>query len=157
MDVSFSIRPATEDDLALVLDIERKVHIAPWVEENFRSELTKPYSQFMVLTDDETDSKVSGYIVYWVMFDECQILNVAVDLPYRGLGFAKQMIRNCANQALKRGLKRVILDVRRSNLAAIQLYQALGFCITQVRKSFYSNSEDAYQMSLEVVGEKTGF
>lgn len=148
MDLSFSLRPATADDLSRVLAIENQVHVSPWKEEHFQSEFSKPYSHFLLFTDDETDLEVAGYIVFWIMFDECQILNVAVDLPYRGLGLAKKMIRKAAQVALQKGIKKMVLDVRKSNLPAIQLYQGLNFVITHIRKGFYSNGEDAYQMTL---------
>lgn len=148
METQFSLRPATTDDLVRILEIEQKAHPVPWTEENFRGELTKPYSHFLLLTDDETDSEIAGYLVCWLMYDECQILNLAVDLPYRGLGLAKQMIRKVILLASQKGLKRVALDVRKSNLPAIQLYQGLQFVITHIRKGFYSNGEDAYQMCL---------
>ena len=150
MENFFSLRPATEDDIAYVCEIERKVHVAPWSEESFRSELGKPYSKFLVMTDDETDSKIAGYIVYWIMLKDCQILNVVVDLPYRGLGLAKKMMNQALSASLRDGVHKIVLEVRKSNLAAVQLYQGLGFAISHVRKSFYSNGEDAYQMELNL-------
>lgn len=150
MEGSYSLRPATSDDIPAILALETKVHSAPWGEENFRFELSKPYSQFLVMTDDETDNTVAGYIIYWVLFDDCQILNVVVDLPFRGLGLAKKMIRQAAQSALQKGIKKLSLEVRKSNLPAIQLYQSLKFAITHVRKGFYSNGEDAYQMTLHL-------
>src|SRR4051812_15484950 len=56
----FSIRPATEDDLARMLAIETRVHPAPWSLENFRAELTKPFARLLVMTDDETDEQIAG-------------------------------------------------------------------------------------------------
>ena len=147
---TFSLRPATSDDIPAILEMERRVHLAPWGDENFKFELTKPYSQFLVMTDDETDEQIAGYIIYWVLFEECQILNVVVDVPYRGLGMAKKMIRQAAQTALQKGIKKINLEVRKSNTAAIQLYQGLRFVITQVRRNFYSNGEDAYQMTLHL-------
>lgn len=149
---AFSLRPATPDDLKTILEIEHKVHTAPWSEENFKSELAKPYSHTLLLTDDETDSKIAGYIVFWIM-EDAQILNVAVDLPYRGLGFAKKMIRQAITQAAKDGLKRMTLEVRKTNQPAIQLYQNIGFGITHVRRGFYTNGEDAYHMTLSLDAE----
>lgn len=147
---TYSLRPATEDDLPKVLEIEQKLHVAPWTAEHFRAEMTKPFSQFLVLTDDETDEVVAGYIVYWVMMDECQILNIVVDLPFRSQGFAKRMLRQAVGVAVNQGAKRVVLDVRKSNTPAIQLYQSCHFSIVQVRKAAYSNGEDAYQMALNL-------
>jgi ribosomal-protein-alanine N-acetyltransferase len=87
------------------------------------------------------------------MFDECQILNVVTDLPFRGLGLAKEMVRKAISETHRKDLKKLVLDVRKSNEAAIQLYQSLGFSISHVRKSFYSNGEDAYQMALGLGSE----
>ena len=51
----YSIRLAVPEDLPAILEDERKVHLAPWTEEHFRTELDKPYSRTWVITDDETD------------------------------------------------------------------------------------------------------
>ncbi|MGK5085153.1 ribosomal protein S18-alanine N-acetyltransferase [Bdellovibrionota bacterium FG-1] len=144
----YSLRPVTEDDLAEILRIESAVHRAPWNQENFRAELTKPYAQFWVMTDDETDSVIAGYINFWIMLEECHILNVATDLSFRRRGLAKLMVRRAVDEAQQKDIKKVLLEVRKSNAAAIALYQGLGFSITHVRKSFYSDGEDAYQMAL---------
>jgi ribosomal-protein-alanine N-acetyltransferase len=153
MDQAFSLRPATTEDLKPVLQIENHLYPSPWTEENFKAELIKPYSHFLVLTDDETDTQIAGYIVFWTLFDECQILNIAVDLPFRGMGFAKQMLRKAASLAINKGIRKLVLDVRKSNMAAIQLYQNLNFSITHIRKGFYSNGDDAYQMTLSLEGD----
>lgn len=144
----FSLRPATADDLDAILLVESQVHVAPWTKEMFSSELEKPYSHFLVLTDDETDSIIAGYVIFWILFDECQILNVAVDLPYRGLGLAKLMLRKTLQVAQYKGHQKITLEVRKSNQPAIQLYQKLQFNIIHIRKGFYSNGEDAYHMCL---------
>ncbi len=149
-DTDYSLRPATEEDLSKVVEIEKRVHIAPWQESHFSSELSKPYCQFLVLTDDETDSLIAGYIVCWMMAEECQVLNIAVDLPFRRLGFASLMIRKCIQLAESKGINKITLEVRKSNAAAVQLYQSLNFNILHIRKGFYSNGEDAYHMSLSL-------
>lgn len=152
---AFSIRPATEEDLFKVINIETQVHLSPWDIQHFREEFKKPYSHFSVMTDDETDEVVAGYIVYWIMGDQdgmCEILNIAVDFPHRGQGVAKKLVLHAVSTAVKAGARKIVLDVRKSNMAAIQLYQSLRFSITQVRKSFYSNGEDAYGMTLPLDG-----
>lgn len=150
----FSPREASVDDLAELVRIESAVHVAPWSKAGFQGELDKPYSHTLVMTDEETDAIVGAYLVFWEMGEEIQILNVAVDLPYRGMGFALKLIRKVVDLGLKKGTKRVVLDVRKSNSAAIQLYQKLGFTIQMVRKGFYSNGEDAYGMILDLTVEK---
>jgi ribosomal-protein-alanine N-acetyltransferase len=147
---SASLRPVTEDDLAVLTEIEKSIQVAPWTADQFRSEMAKPYSHVWVLTDDETDTQIYGYLVFWMMMEDCHILNVGVDLPYRGMGHAKRLIRQALNLAAREGKERAILEVRKSNGSAVQLYQNLNFRIDQVRKNFYSNGEDAYQMTLSI-------
>jgi ribosomal-protein-alanine N-acetyltransferase len=154
---AFSIRYAAEDDVTFLAEIESRVHGFPWTLGHFQEELIKPYSRTLVLTDDETDSERVGYLVFWVMFEECQILNVAVDENYRRKGFAKQLVRRALALSLREGLKRATLDVRKSNLPAIHLYQSIGFSIGHLRRSFYSNGEDAYQMTLSLEGDNLQF
>ena len=146
----YSIRPVTEDDVSAIAQIENTVHVAPWTEANIFEELGKPFGRFLLMTDDETDEVVAGYICYWMMMEEAHILNVATDLPFRGKGVAKFLVRKAIQEAQQKEIKRVILEVRKSNEAAIGLYQTLGFTISHVRKAFYSNGEDAYSMALEL-------
>jgi ribosomal-protein-alanine N-acetyltransferase len=152
-----SVRPATADDLDPIVAIESRVHLAPWTKQNFESEWEKPYSITWVLTDDETDTQVFAYVTFWVMDDTVEILNIAVDLPHRGLGFAKLLLQQVIKEGVRRSAKRLILDVRKSNLPAVGLYQRAGFGITQYRKGFYSNGEDAYHMSLALEGDDIAF
>src|SRR4051812_39151637 len=110
----FSIRPASADDVRPVATIEKAVHVAPWTEEGFAGELEKPYSQFWVLTDDETDTEIAGYIVFWLVNEECRILNVAVPLTYRGMGVGQDLVRAAVREAVSQGVKRAELEVRKS-------------------------------------------
>ena len=152
-----SVRPATIDDLDAIVSIESRVHLAPWTRANFEGEWEKPYSTTWVLTDDETDSKIYAYVTFWAMDDAVEILNIAVDLPHRGLGFAKLLLQHVIRDGVRRASKRLILDVRKSNLPAVGLYQRAGFGITQYRKGFYTNGEDAYHMTLALDGDDIAF
>ncbi len=158
MQEGYSLRPASIEDISTVLKMEAiaQPHGA-WTQSHFESELEKPYSRFLVCTDDETDSTVAGYIVYWVLFEEASLQTVAVGMEHRGMGFAKAMVRALVSDAVKNGAKKVNLEVRKSNSSAIQLYQGQGFTVAQVRKGFYSNGEDAYQMVLHLEGSPVVF
>lgn len=153
----FTLRLATVEDLPRILAVENQAYPSPWSETHFRSELKKPYCRFLILTDEETDSVVAGYIVFWMLFDECQILNLAVSMDHRGEGYGKKMLRKAVDLAIRAGLKRVVLDVRKSNHPAVQLYQGQGFSIAHFRKGYYSNGEDAYQMVLELMARRVDF
>ena len=147
-----SMRAAVEDDLDAVVTIENRVHAAThqkWTREQFAQELEKPYSRFWVMTDDETDSVIYAFIVGHQMGDAVEVLNVAVDHAFRGLGLGRFLLRAFLKDAMRAGFKRAILEVRKSNLPAIHLYQSSGFVTTQVRQGFYADGEDAYLMTVE--------
>jgi len=152
-----SLRPYAEGDLDSIVALETRAHVAPWTKAHFEAELAKPYSRVWVLTDDETDHELFGYVVFWDMHESFEILNVVVDLAHRGIGLGRKMVQGVANEALRAGATRLILDVRKSNLPAVALYQRIGFTITQIRKGFYSNGDDAYHMTLALEGVKVEF
>jgi ribosomal-protein-alanine N-acetyltransferase len=66
--------------------------------------------------------------------DELEILNIAVDPPFRRRGVARSLIQRLL--ANYRGT--VWLEVRQSNGAARQLYHALGFQVNSVRENYYN-------------------
>ena len=68
--------------------------------------------------------------------DELEILNVAVDPPFRRRGVARKLIQ----QVLTGYRGAVFLEVRQSNVAARKLYHSLGFETIAVRKDYYSDS-----------------
>jgi len=150
MEQLFSIRPATPEDLPAILGLEQASHVAPWSEAHFREEMEKPYSRLWVMTDDETDEVVAGYIVFWLMMEECQILDVVVGQEFRRRGFGETLLRKALGLAMKEGMKKAVLDVRKSNAAAIGVYQKIGFTVAHIRKNFYSNGEDGMQMVLSL-------
>ncbi len=82
-----------------------------------------------------------------------QVHTIGVSLSHRIKGFAQKLLKQAVREGLQANCRQISLEVRKGNLPAIQLYQKLGFTITQVRKRFYSDGEDAYQMCLSLTGQ----
>ena len=66
----------TERDLLRVVAIETVCYATPWTETHFRSELSAPHSRPHVAV---IDGAVVGYLCLFSLFEEAQVLNVAVD------------------------------------------------------------------------------
>ncbi|MCC8067691.1 MAG: ribosomal protein S18-alanine N-acetyltransferase [Clostridiales bacterium] len=133
-------------DLAAVAEIERCSFTQPWSENGFRSALENEYALYLTVRQNE-DSDIIGYCGLLQSFDEADIMNVAVraDMRGRGIGFA--MLERLMELGRKRGIERFTLEVRKSNRAALCLYEKLGFCSAGVRKNFYIKPvEDAVIM-----------
>lgn len=61
-------------------------------------------------------------------------LGIGVVASHRGRGLGKRLLQACIDRAWSNGLARVDLEVRADNLAAIRLYEALGFQREGVRR-----------------------
>ena len=97
------------------------------------------------------DGKLIGYGGMLTVLDEGQITNVAVSPEFRRQGVGKALMHELKEEALRRGIASVSLEVRASNLAARSLYLGLGFADAGIRKRFYSHpTEDAFVMLLNL-------
>lgn len=139
-----TICPMAAADLEQVLAIERASYPLPWLEQHFIDELNA--ANATPLTAFDPDGRVVGYICALQVLDEGHILNVAVDPACRGMGVGRLLVQRVLDDCRAQGAAFVSLEVRVSNLAAITLYQQLGFVETGRRKRYYENGEDALLM-----------
>jgi ribosomal-protein-alanine N-acetyltransferase len=137
------VRSMTENDLDAVLAIEVASYSTPWSREHFRNELEARYSWPLVAVEA---GAVVGYVCLMSLFEEAQILNIAVMSGKRGRGIARMLLEHAFRLALEQGAEIMALEVRASNRSAISLYQRLGFKRVGIRASYYDSVEDAILM-----------
>ncbi|MBN9503922.1 MAG: ribosomal-protein-alanine N-acetyltransferase [Armatimonadetes bacterium 55-13] len=138
--------PIAEDHIAPILEIERVVNTAPWSERSFRNELTHPYGVFLVAI---AEGKVVGYGGFWMVIDEAHITTVAVSQAYQRRGIGQRLMIELLTRARDNGMQCSTLEVRAGNVAAIKLYEKLGYIASARRKGYYpDNREDAVVMWL---------
>ena len=140
-------RPMTIDDLDEVMAIERSAFDFPWSSGFFRQELQVACARSILA---EIDGKIVGYVLFWVLPGAIDVHNIAVHQDYRRRGIARELLELVTDEARRQSLSRVLLEVRISNTAAQKLYLAMGFLATGIRKRYYSDSEDAVAMTLEI-------
>lgn len=141
------IRNATGRDLPRILEIERLAFPAPWTLASFQRELTLPFSRILVALPADSN-EVTGFLCRWLIADECHVLNIAVHPDSRRLGVGAVLISEAINEARTTGVDLVTLEVRRSNLAARQLYRKFEFEERRLRRHYYGPGEDAIIMEL---------
>lgn len=141
------IRKMIEADTQQVCAIELETFSDPWSEEDFKNSMNEPNNVYLVA---EMDGLIAGYCGYWGIAGEGYIYNVAVKKEYRRHGIGYQMLKKMLMESVDRGVASFTLEVRRSNEAAIHLYESLGFESAGIRKDFYSKpKEDAVIMWLK--------
>ncbi len=144
------IRKMTEIDLDAVLAIEQACFPRPWTKEHFLAEITSNHSTSVVA---EKQGQIAGYLSLSVLFDEAEILDVAVDPLLHGNGIGETIVRWSLKESLKLGASIIRLEVRTSSHPAITLYKKLGFTPTGLRKSYYENGTDALLMEKKLTEE----
>lgn len=142
------IRPMIEADLEAVLAIEQASFPAPWSREHFLHELGAPHSYPFVAI---ADGVIVGYVCLMSLFEEAQIMDIAVAPEQRGRGIARLLMEYTFSIAREQGAEFMALEVRESNMAAITLYERLGFVRTGTRRGYYEGKEDAVLMEKSLI------
>lgn len=136
-------------DLDAVVEIERVSFANPWTREMFEHELEHA-SVSHTLVVRTPAARVAGYCIFWVVFDEVHVNNLAVSPEDRRAGLGRALLRAALTRGAALGGRRATLEVRRSNDAAIRLYDSFGFRVRGVRTAYYSNPvEDALVLGLD--------
>jgi [ribosomal protein S18]-alanine N-acetyltransferase len=145
-DVSIRIRRAIPADLSELVRLEQCCFAVPWSEDSLRHELTNNPSA-RVLVAEAPDGSLAGYAAFWLVLDEGQITNIAVDPAWRRQGIGSRLMQALISLAGNEGLNTLILEVRQRNSAAKGLYTASGFQSVGLRRGYYAdNGEDAIIM-----------
>jgi len=139
------LREMTEADLEAVLRIERAVHGHPWTLGNFSDALRSKY-QCKVF---ESGGVMLGYAVMMWAVDEAELLDIAIDRAHQRQGIGRKLLEAMLSLARHENMRRMVLEVRASNQAAIALYRASGFEQIGLRRDYYpatNGREDAILM-----------
>ncbi|MGH8639883.1 MAG: ribosomal protein S18-alanine N-acetyltransferase [Burkholderiales bacterium] len=146
-------RIESDADLDGVAELEARCFSNPWTREMLARELAQPdVAHVFVLR--LPGQPVAGFCSCWIVADELHINTIAVDFPNRRLGLATRLMRHVMAEARRRGAVKATLEVRRSNAAARELYESLGFAVTAVRPRYYTTpEEDALILWRHTLGE----
>jgi ribosomal-protein-alanine N-acetyltransferase len=165
--IKVDIAPMTPAEISAVMEIEKSSHLEPWSRESFLEELKRSSSCVFLAKvspgccsvpssgggDGCLPGNVAGYLCFWIVADEIQILNVAVHRGCRRNGVARQLMLHALRAGVQRGARVAVLEVRKSNTAAQALYSSLGFKRVGERPDYYGVvKEPAVFMELEPEG-----
>ncbi len=141
----FRTRFAAAADIPGLREVEVLSQPSPWSDLVFERELEVPHSSFWVVTDSD---RIAGFLVFWVVYDEVHILNLAVHPEFRRRGVANSLLAELMKESQKNDMTSVTLEVRAGNTAAQALYAGFGFDQIGRRKGYYAdNSEDAFVLA----------
>lgn len=145
MESDLIFREMTLEDIPSVCTVEKLSFNTPWSEESFSSELL--YNQLAHYYVLELKKLVVAYGGLWAIAGEGHITNIAVHPAFRGRGYGRMLAEEMIEAGRRHGCARYTLEVRPANLAAVHLYENIGFKSVGIRPKYYQDTgEDALIM-----------
>ncbi|MCD4621909.1 ribosomal protein S18-alanine N-acetyltransferase, partial [Proteus mirabilis] len=83
------------------------------------------------------EGRMAAFAITQVVLDEATLFNIAVDPDFQRRGIGKALLEHLIDELEKRGVLTLWLEVRASNVAAIALYESLGFNEATIRRNYY--------------------
>lgn len=128
-----ALREMTLADVDAVTLIERRAHPHPWTRGNFTDALASRY----LCKVYEREEVMLGYLVLMPAVDEAHILALTIAPEYQRQGLGSALLAETLGMARNMKMRRVLLEVRPSNVAALGLYRAAGFRDIGLRRRYY--------------------
>jgi len=134
-------------DIDQILAIEEAVYSHPWTRGNFSDSLMNGHGAFGIR---DMEQQIIAYFLIMPVVDELHLLNFAVRAENQKQGYASAMLKFMHEYAKEHGFVSILLEVRRSNYRAIEVYLGDGFKEIGRRKGYYplqgDEREDAIVM-----------
>lgn len=138
------VRGVKREDLDQINEVEKICFSLPWSREAYERELENKLACYLCAEDNGV---IVGFMGMWRILDECHITNIAVLPEYRQRGAATQMINKMIEICKCSEITQMTLEVRESNIPAINLYKKFGFAEAGKRPRYYQAPiEDAIIM-----------
>jgi [ribosomal protein S18]-alanine N-acetyltransferase len=146
MAASLKIRSMKAEDIPGVAQLENACFTNPWPEKEIEYEFKEnPCSKIVVALLEET---IVGYLDFMITFDSATINRICVTMTERQKGIAQALLDKMVEIAKrqKETVEFITLEVRSSNMPALNLYKKNGWEEITVKKHYYDDGEDAIYM-----------
>jgi ribosomal-protein-alanine acetyltransferase len=155
--MTWHLRRATPADLEPIMALEEAIYPDDaWSPLNMAAELENPHGYYLVAVDgDDTIAAYAGLLAP-MGTGQGDIQTVTVAPEARRQGLARTLLLQLLNEARRRGVEELFLEVRIDNEPAQALYRELGFEVLSVRKGYYKGGVDALTMKLVVPAAQAG-
>jgi [ribosomal protein S18]-alanine N-acetyltransferase len=113
------------------------------------AEMKRDFARIWVAREDPAEPTPDAFLLAWIAADELHLLAVGTRPERRRAGLAEHLVRTLLEYARLQRSRLVILEVRRSNRAALALYRKFGFAVSRLRRGYYAQpEEDGIEMQL---------
>lgn len=139
--------PAISDQSLLIADLHTKLFHRGWGEQECAS-LIGQDNVFGFVARPIDQPEPLGFVLTRVAADEAEILSIGTDQRAQNQGLGWRMMQAAIGEAIKRGAKKLILEVDENNDPAVTLYKKIGFETVGKRQAYYNNGENVKSNAL---------
>lgn len=137
-----NIRLAKKSELWELARLDQRVNQTPWSVSQYEECLANKKHSVYVL---EVDSVIAGLIAVSVVFDEVEILQLAIDYTYQNKKLATFLVTEVLKLLYTKYLIRIVfLEVCVHNSVALALYKKIGFKQISMRRDYYVVNGDRF-------------
>ena len=140
-------REWTTEDLPEIAKLEQECFSDPWTQRMLAdSYLSDAFFGSLL----EEEDGITAYGAMHFAGDEAEIELIATAEMYRRCGRGSKILDDLLEEAVRRNIKNVFLEVRVSNAPAQLMYLKKGFKGIYARSRYYPDGEDAIVMKKEL-------
>jgi ribosomal-protein-alanine N-acetyltransferase len=141
-----TVRMAVLKDVIRLAELDQSIFADFWSEKAFISSVDSKMEIVPVVTLNTT-GEIAAYAAVSFVLDECNINRIAVVPEFRCRGLGTYLL-GCIEDLLPAEVCTFNLEVRESNVHAIEMYSKFGYTVLGRRKNFYRCPvEDALLMT----------
>ena len=134
-----SIKQINENYIDLCFELDSNT-LSLWSKKQWANEFRKEGTKIFGLL---ISNFVIGICVFQVVLDEAQINYFVVHQKFRNKGFGSHLMNYLIKKCENLNLKKLLLEVSRSNIIAERFYSRFDFFTVGIRKNYYKDGSDA--------------
>ena len=147
--MNYNIRQADINDLNGIHVLQNEYEHTLISLSSLKDDLQNDLCIYFVALDN--GSSIIGAIGGTILVDHLDISIVITKKDFIGKGIASSLLSNLINYCKEQNIEKIFLEVRQSNLPAINLYEKFNFTKISTRKNYYTDTnEDALIYMLEI-------
>jgi len=132
--ISISYNKLSLNDTDSIILIEKQNSHNPWSKNQIIESILNSTNLCYSIS---INNQIVGFLMAMSAIDTADILNISINKDYQRKGYGKKLLHYLIKKLKDRAIGQLILEVRKSNQAAITFYLKHGFEEISLRKNYY--------------------
>lgn len=142
-----TVRESIEEDLPLIYNLSKNSFTNSWSLDSYKNDFKNVFSKYISLI---YNGELIGFLTSIIIVEEVTITNIAINENFRGNGLSKYLLKYLIDLYVN---YEFFLEVRQSNIVAINLYKSFGFEEIYIRENYYTNPKENAIIMKKILGQ----